>query len=89
MLTMTRRLLHVAVCILMLMPLSTLKVFFRNPGSPNTDLPVHSTSKLFTDLSKQGYYPKMVTGYSQDNAAHYAALWQKNGHFPPVSSGTV
>lgn len=33
--------------------------------------------QAFTDLSKQGYYPKMVTGYSQDNAAHYAALWLK------------
>lgn len=33
--------------------------------------------QAFTDLGKQGYYPKMVTGYSQDNSARYAALWQK------------
>ncbi|MBS1661781.1 MAG: serine hydrolase [Bacteroidetes bacterium] len=33
--------------------------------------------KAFDDLSKQGYYPKMVTGYSLNNQANYAALWQK------------
>jgi CubicO group peptidase (beta-lactamase class C family) len=33
--------------------------------------------QAFTDLSKQGYYPKMVTGYSLNNQANYAALWLK------------
>lgn len=38
--------------------------------------------QAFNDLSKQGYYPKMVTGYSLNNQANYAALWQKTS-LPP------
>ena len=37
----------------------------------------------FNDYKAQGYYPKMVTGYSLNNQANYAALWQKTT--PPAT----
>ena len=52
-------------------------LLFAQPWIAKHGLDAAQYQQTFNDLSKQGYYPKMVTGYSLNNKANYAALWQK------------
>lgn len=64
-------------CILLaLLPALALPTFAQ-PWIARHGLTAAQYQQAFNDYGKQGYYPKMVTGYSLNNQANYAALWQK------------